>query len=121
MSPSVQGLDRHHKGSRNPTGAVRSKHGEPNPSVFPRTEYFGPRWPNIQVWLLEIAFSAIFLINHSLAKTEQKNSEIVKELNVASEARKVDKATFEEATRRLESRVSSLEAELERSRESYVV
>jgi len=59
---------------------------------------------------------------------EQKNSEVLKELNATqareravSEASKVDKATFEEATKRLESRVSSLEAELDRSRESCVV
>lgn len=69
-----------------------------------------------------------FLINHSLAKSEQKVSEVLKELNASqtreqavSEAGKVDKATFEEATKRLESRVSSLEVELDRSRETYVV
>jgi len=62
---------------------------------------------------------------YSLAKSEEKVSEVLKELkasqtreNAISEARKVDKATFEEATKRLEGRVSSLEAELERSRES---
>ncbi|KAF9652189.1 hypothetical protein BDM02DRAFT_3109613 [Thelephora ganbajun] len=61
----------------------------------------------------------------SLAKLEHKISELLEDLNASqarekgvSEARKADKATFEEATRRLESRVGSLEAELERSRES---
>ena len=73
-------------------------------------------------------FSVIVLTNHSLAKSEQKIFEVLKELDASqareravSEARKVDKVTFEEATKRLETRVSSLEAELERSRESYVV
>ena len=72
--------------------------------------------------------STVVLTNHSLEKSEQKISEVLKELDasqtrerVVSEARRVDKATFEEATKRLESRVSSLEAELDRSRESYVV
>ena len=71
---------------------------------------------------------AIVLIDHSLAKSDQKVSEVLKELSTsqarekaASEARKVERASFEESTKRLESRVSSLEAELERSRESYVV
>ena len=71
---------------------------------------------------------AIVLINNSLEKSEQKTSEVLKELNasqtremVVSEGRKVDKAAFEEVTRRLESRVNSLEAELDRARESYVV
>jgi exonuclease VII small subunit len=78
--------------------------------------------------LTGICPSAIVLTNHSLAKSEQKISEVLKELNASqtreravSEARKVDKAAFEEATKRLESRVSSLEAELDRSRESYVI
>lgn len=69
----------------------------------------------------------IVLISHSLSKSEQKISEVLKELNVSEmrekavlETMKINKATFEEATKRLESRVSSLEAELDRSRESYV-
>ena len=63
-------------------------------------------------------------MKHSLEKLDQKFSELLKELNaaqtreqVASEARKVEKATFEEAKKRFESRVSSLEADIERSRE----
>lgn len=67
---------------------------------------------------------AIVLINRSLAKSDQKVSEVLKELNASqarekttSEAMNVEKATFEEVTKRLESRVNSLEAELERSRE----
>ena len=70
----------------------------------------------------------VVLTNHSLEKSEQKISKVLEELNASqnreravSEARKVDKATFEEATKRLEGRVSSLEGELDRSRESYVV
>jgi hypothetical protein len=70
----------------------------------------------------------IVLIDHSLEKSDQKVSEVLKELSasqarekVVSEARKVEKASFEEATKRLETRVSSLEAELERSRESCVI
>jgi hypothetical protein len=73
-------------------------------------------------------FSAIILKSHSLVKSEQKISEVFGELNasqtrekVVIQARGVDQATFEEATRRLESRVSSLEAELERSRQWYDV
>ena len=73
-------------------------------------------------------FLAVALTNHSLEKSVQKISEVLEELNASrtlertvSEARKIDRATFEEATKRLESRVSSLEAELERSRESYAV
>ena len=42
-------------------------------------------------------------------------------MRTVSEARIVGKATFEEATKRLEGRVSSLEAELDRLRESYAV
>lgn len=71
---------------------------------------------------------AIFLMNRSLAKLEQQNAEVLKELNASrtretavSEARKVERAAFEEATKRLENRVGSLEAELERSRDWYVV
>ena len=63
-----------------------------------------------------------------MEKLEQKISEVLKELNASqtffrtiSEARRVEKATFEEATKRLESRVSSLEAQLDHSRESYAV
>lgn len=66
----------------------------------------------------------MFLIDFSLAKSDQKVSEVLKELSASqarekavAEARKVEKATFEEVTKRLESRVSGLEAELERSRE----
>jgi len=77
---------------------------------------------------LDPVFPVIVLMNHSLAKSEEKVSEVLKELNASqtrenavSEAKKVDKATFEEATKRLEDRVGSLEAELERSRESLVV
>ena len=69
------------------------------------------------------AFYAIPLTSYSLEKLEQKISEVLEELNgsqsrekAITETRKVDKATFEEATRRLENRVSDLEAELERSR-----
>lgn len=72
-------------------------------------------------------FSVIVLIIHSLSKSEQKISEVLKELNVSEtrekvvlETMKINKATFEEATKRLEGRVSSLETELIRSRESYV-
>lgn len=71
---------------------------------------------------------AIILTNCSLEKSEQKISELLQELNASqtreraiSEAGKFDKATSDEATKRLESRVSGLEAELDRSRESYVV
>ena len=77
---------------------------------------------------MESMFSAIILKIHSLVKSEQRISEVLEELNasqtrekVVTETRKVDEATFKEATRRLESRVSSLEAELRRSREWYAV
>ena len=73
-------------------------------------------------------FSAIILKNHSLVKSEQRVSEVLEELKASqtheravAEASKFDKGAFEEATRRLESRVSSLEAELGRSREWYAV
>ena len=73
--------------------------------------------------------SAAVLTTHRLGKSEQKISEVLEELNASqnreravSEARRVDKAAFEaafeEATKRLEGRVSGLEAELDRSRES---
>jgi len=51
-------------------------------------------------------FPVIVLINHSLAKSEEKVSEVLKELNASqtrentvSEARKVNEATFKEVTR----------------------
>ena len=73
-------------------------------------------------------FSAVILKNNSLVKSEQSISKVLEELNASqthekavTEARKVDKATFEEATRRLEAHLSSLEAELGRSREWYAV
>ena len=76
---------------------------------------------------MEPASLKIVLMNCSLAKSEQRVSEVLEELNASqtregavSEARKIDQAIFGEATKRLESRVSSLEAELERSRESCV-
>lgn len=69
--------------------------------------------------------SAIVIIDHSLAKSDQKVSEVLEELNASqsrenaiSEASKVEKATLEEGIKRLESRVRSLEGDLERSRES---
>ena len=71
--------------------------------------------------LTGIFVSATVLTSRSLAKSEQKTSEVLKELNVSQEARKIEKATFEETTKRLENRVGSLEGELERSRKSYVV
>ena len=67
-------------------------------------------------------------MDHSLLKSDEKVSEVLKELcasqareRTVSEAGKIERATFEEATKRLESRVSNLEAELERSREQWVV
>lgn len=73
-------------------------------------------------------FLAIILKSHSLVKSEQRISEVLEELKASqtreravTETSKIDKSVFEEATRRLESRVSSLEAELGRSREWYVV
>lgn len=66
-------------------------------------------------------------MNRNLAKSEQSISEVLEELNASqnrkkadSEASKIYKATFEVATKRLENHVSSLEAEVERSKESYV-
>lgn len=77
---------------------------------------------------VESAFPRIALTAYSLEKLEQKISEVLEELNLSqsrekaiTETRKVDKATFEEATRRLEKRVSGLEAELEHSREWCVM
>lgn len=77
---------------------------------------------------VEPALSRIALTTYSLEKLEQKISEVLEELNrsqshekVITETMKFDKATFEEATRRLENRVSGLEAELERSREWCVI
>lgn len=77
---------------------------------------------------MESVFSAIILKTHSLVESERRISEVLEGLNASqarekavTEARKVDEATFKEATRRLESRVSSLEAELGRSREWYTV
>ena len=73
---------------------------------------------------MEPLSTATILINHSLAKSDQKVSELLKELGASqarekavSEAKKVEKATFEEVTKQLEVRVSSLGAELERSRD----
>lgn len=71
---------------------------------------------------------AVVLTSHSLERSEQKVSEVLEQLSASqtreraiSETSKIDKATFEEARKLLESRVGSLQAELDRSRESYVV
>jgi hypothetical protein len=61
--------------------------------------------------------SKFFILGHSLAKSAQKVSEVLKELNASlirekfiSETSKVEKAALEEGMKRLESRVNSLEA-----------
>lgn len=73
-------------------------------------------------------FSVIILKSRSLVTSEQRISEVLEELKASqtreravTEASKIEKGVFEEATRRLESRVNSLEAELGRSREWYAV
>ena len=78
--------------------------------------------------LSESCAPVVVLIDHSLEKSEQKVSEILEQLkasqireNAISEAKNVDKAASKEAIKRLESRVSSLEGDLGRSRESWVV
>ena len=71
--------------------------------------------------LTGVCAPATVLTSRSLEKSEQKISEVLEELNAFRNRERADKAAFEKATKRLESHVSSLEAELSQSRESCVV